>query len=151
VNAFRLSHTLHIVKQFSKSSGTSNKLLSFWMLILLEVVLTERALLVPTFFSDPLVCYSSWKQSSIAQSTTEAEYVPGASCCSQILWIVYTMRDFGVIFERVPLMCDNTTAISIGKTPVFYKRMKHLKVRYHFLRDHVEKGDIKRRYIDTDR
>jgi hypothetical protein len=61
------------------------------------------------------------------------------------------MRDFGVIFERVPLMCDNTSAISIAKNPVFHKRMIHLERRHHFLRDHVEKGDIEMRYIDIER
>jgi hypothetical protein len=55
------------------------------------------------FLGSSLICWSSQKQSSIAQSTTEAEYVADASCCSQILWIVHTMRDFGVNFERVPL------------------------------------------------
>jgi hypothetical protein len=73
------------------------------------------------------------------------------SCCSQILWIVHTMTDFGVIFERVPLMCDNTSAISVAKNLVFHKRMRHLERRHHFLRDHVEKGDIEMRYIDTKR
>jgi hypothetical protein len=61
------------------------------------------------------------------------------------------MRDFRVIFERVLLMCDNTSAISIAKNLVFHKRMRHLERRHHFLRDHVEKGDIKMRYIDTER
>jgi hypothetical protein len=61
------------------------------------------------------------------------------------------MRDFGVSFERVPLMCDNTSAISIAKNLVYHKRMRHLKRRHHFLRDHVEKGNIKMRYIDTER
>jgi hypothetical protein len=51
------------------------------------------------------------------------------------------MRDFGVIFKRFPLMCDNINAISVAKNPVFHKRMKHLEWRHHFLRDHVEKGD----------
>jgi hypothetical protein len=64
---------------------------------------------------------------------------------------VHTMRGFGVIFERVPLMCDNTNAISIAKNVVFHKRIKHLEVRYHFLRDHVEKRDIEMRYIDIER
>jgi hypothetical protein len=64
---------------------------------------------------------------------------------------MHIMRDFGVIFKKVPLMCDNTCAISEVKNPVFHKRMKHLKVRHHFLRDHMEKGDIKMRYIDTER
>jgi hypothetical protein len=91
------------------------------------------------------------KQSLVTQSTTEAEYVAAASCSSQIMWIVHTMRDFRVIFERVPLMCDNTGAISIAKNLIFHKRMRHLERRHHFLRDHVEKGDIKMRYIDTER
>jgi hypothetical protein len=70
VHTFRLPHALHIVKQISEFSGISNKLLSllfdillllrwillaFRMLILLEVVLTERALLVPAIISDPLL------------------------------------------------------------------------------------------------
>jgi hypothetical protein len=61
------------------------------------------------------------------------------------------MRDFGVSFERVPLMCDNTSAISVAKNPVFHKRMRHIERRHYFLRDHVEKGDIEMRYIDTER
>jgi hypothetical protein len=103
------------------------------------------------FLVSSLICWSSWKQSSVAQSTTEAKYVAAASCCSQILWIVHTMKDFGVRFERVPLMCDNTSAISVAKNPIFHKKMRHVERRHHFLRDHVEKGDIKMRYIDTER
>jgi hypothetical protein len=60
------------------------------------------------------------------------------------------MRDFRVIFKRVPLMCDNTSAISIAKNSVFHKRMRHLEKRHNFLRDHVEKGDIEMRYIDRE-
>jgi hypothetical protein len=61
------------------------------------------------------------------------------------------MRDFGVRIERVPLMCDNTSAISIAKNPVFHKKMRHVERRHHFLGDHVEKGGIEMRYIDTER
>jgi hypothetical protein len=61
------------------------------------------------------------------------------------------MRDFGVIFERVSLICNNISAISVAKNIVFHKRMRHLKMRHHFLRYHVEKGDIEMRYIDTER
>jgi hypothetical protein len=61
------------------------------------------------------------------------------------------MRDFGAIFERVPLMCNNTSAILIAKNLIFHKKMRHIERRHHFLRDHVEKGDIEMRYIDTER
>jgi hypothetical protein len=60
------------------------------------------------------------------------------------------MRGFGVKFERAPLMCDNTSAISVAKNLVFHKKMGHIERRHHFLIDHVEKGDIEMRYIDTD-
>jgi hypothetical protein len=60
------------------------------------------------------------------------------------------MTDFGVMFERVFLMCDNTSAISVAKNPVLHKKIRHVERRHHFLRDHVEKGDIEMRYIDTE-
>jgi hypothetical protein len=49
------------------------------------------------------------------------------------------MRDFEVRFERVPLMCDNTSSILVAINPVFHKKMRHVERRHHFLRDHVEK------------
>jgi hypothetical protein len=61
------------------------------------------------------------------------------------------MRDFGVIFERVPLMCDNTSVISVARNPVFHKKMRHVERRHYSLRYHVKKEDIEMRYIDTER
>jgi hypothetical protein len=48
-------------------------------------------------------------------------------------------------------MCDSSSAICLAQNPVFHGREKHIKVRHHFLRDHVEKGDIEIKYIDIDR
>ena len=101
------------------------------------------------FLGSSLVCWSSRKQSSVAQSTTEAEYVAAASCCSQILWIMYTMSDYGVSYKNVPLMCDSSSAICLAKNPVLHGRVKHINVRHHFLRDHWEKGDIEMKFIET--
>jgi hypothetical protein len=56
-----------------------------------------------------------------------------------------------VSFERVPLMYDNTSPISVAKNPVFHKRIRHLERRHCFLRDHIEKGNIEMRYIDNER
>jgi hypothetical protein len=93
---------------------------------------------------------SSHKQTSSAQSTIAAKYVVDASCCSQILWIVHTIRDYRVTYKSVPLMCDSSNSICLAQTPVFHGRAKHIKVRHRFLRDHVEKGDIEIKYIDTE-
>ncbi|WVZ93323.1 hypothetical protein U9M48_039311 [Paspalum notatum var. saurae] len=89
-----------------------------------------------------LVSWSSHKQASVALSTTEAEYVATASCCSQVLWMKATLSDFGLRFGKIPLLVDSTSAISVAKNPVLHSRTKHIDVRFHFLRDHYEKGDI---------
>ncbi|WVZ93392.1 hypothetical protein U9M48_039374 [Paspalum notatum var. saurae] len=89
-----------------------------------------------------LVSWSSRKQASVALFTTEAEYVAAASCCSQLLWMKATLSDFGLRFGSIPLLVDSTSAISVAKNPVLHSRTKHIDVRFHFLRDHYEKGDI---------
>ncbi|WVZ93812.1 hypothetical protein U9M48_039767 [Paspalum notatum var. saurae] len=89
-----------------------------------------------------LISWSSRKQASVALSTTEAEYVAAASCCSQLLWMKATLSDFGLRFGRIPLLVDSTSDISVAKNPVLHSKTKHIDVRFHFLRDHYEKGDI---------
>jgi hypothetical protein len=101
------------------------------------------------FLGSSLVSWASRKQSSVAQSTTEAEYVATASCCSQLLWITYTMSDFGEDYTHVPLQCDSTSAISVAKNPVLHSKTKNIEVRYHFLRDNVEKGKITLIHVPT--
>jgi hypothetical protein len=101
------------------------------------------------FLGSSLVFWSSRKQSSVAQSTTEAEYVAAASCCSQLLWITYTMSDFSEEYTHVTLHCDSTSAISVAKNPVLHSKTKHIEVRYHFLRDNVEKGRITLIHVST--
>jgi hypothetical protein len=54
-------------------------------------------------------------------------------------------------YKSIPLMCDNFSAICLAQNPIFHGRAKHIKVRHHFLRDHIEKGDIVMKYIDIDR
>jgi hypothetical protein len=101
------------------------------------------------FLRSSLVHWSSHKQSSITQSITKAEYVAVAACCSQLLWMIATLRDFGLEFRRVPLFCDSTRAISVAKNPVLHSKTKHIEVRFHFLPNHYEKGDIDLHHIDT--
>ncbi|WVZ89406.1 hypothetical protein U9M48_035819, partial [Paspalum notatum var. saurae] len=73
-----------------------------------------------------LVSWFSRKQASVALSTTEAEYVAAASCCSQLLWMKATLSDFGLRFGRIPLIVDSTSAISVAKNPVLHSRTKHI-------------------------
>jgi hypothetical protein len=61
------------------------------------------------------------------------------------------MRDYGVTYKSVPLICDSSNAICLAHNPVFHGRAKHIKVRHHFLRYHIKKGDIEMKFIDTER
>jgi hypothetical protein len=65
-----------------------------------------------------LVSWSSKKQNSVALYTTEAEYIPTASCCAQLLWMKQTLLDYGVKFDCIPLLCDNESAIKIATNSV---------------------------------
>jgi hypothetical protein len=69
------------------------------------------------FLGSSLVSWPSRKQLSVSQSTTEADYVAAASCCSQLLWITYTMSDFGEEYTHVPLQCDSNSATLLGIRP----------------------------------
>ena len=65
--------------------------------------------------------------------------------------MIATLRDNGLVFaERMPLFCDSTSAISVGKNPCLHSRSKHIDVRFHFLRDQYKKGVIDLIHVDTD-
>ncbi|KAK6163686.1 hypothetical protein DH2020_000550 [Rehmannia glutinosa] len=98
-----------------------------------------------------LISWFSKKQNSIATSTAKAEYISAGSCCAQVLWMRQQLRDYEVEEKEIPIMCDNTSAIAITQNHVLHSRIKHIDVRYHFIRDHVEKKDITLEYISTDK
>ncbi|XP_057547794.1 secreted RxLR effector protein 161-like, partial [Amaranthus tricolor] len=102
------------------------------------------------FLGNSLISWYSKKQNSVALSTAEAEYIAAGACCSQILWIAQQLRDLGVDLKGIPIKCDNTSAICITKNPVQHSRTKHIEVRHHFIRDHVEKGNISLSFISTE-
>jgi hypothetical protein len=60
-----------------------------------------------------------------------------------------TLRDYGYKLTKVPLLCDNESAIRMADNPVEHSRTKHIGIRYHFLRDHQQKGDIEIAYVNT--
>ena len=60
-----------------------------------------------------------------------------------------TLKDYGVLLDKVPLLCDNDSAIKISYNPVQHSRTKHIEIRHHFIRDHVARGDIDLSYVGT--
>ncbi|GJR10955.1 retrovirus-related pol polyprotein from transposon TNT 1-94 [Tanacetum coccineum] len=90
-------------------------------------------------------CLTSWfskKQTALAISTTEAEYISVGKTCQQALWMKQALINYDVQLDDVPIMCDNKGAIDLSKNPVQHSRTKHIEIRHHFLRNNVQKGHI---------
>eukprot|EP00253_Pinus_taeda_P035842 PITA_35842 len=102
------------------------------------------------FMGSRLVSWLSKKQSSIALSTAEAEYVAAASCCTQLLWMMQTLQDYQITCTPpISILCDNTSAINISKNPVMHSKTKHIPIKYHFLREQVLEQKVKLEYVPS--
>jgi hypothetical protein len=101
------------------------------------------------FFGRSLVSWSSKKQNSVALSTTEVECIAVGSYCAQLLWMRQTLKDYDYSMNHIPLLCDNESAIKIAYNPCEHLRIKHIDIRYLFLRDHFIKGDIVISHVET--
>eukprot|EP00253_Pinus_taeda_P003957 PITA_03957 len=102
------------------------------------------------FMGSRLISWFSKKQSSIALSTAEAEYVAAASCCTQLLWMMQTLQDFQITCTPpISILCDNTSSISISNNPVMHSKTKHIPIKYHFLREQVLEQKVKLEYVPS--
>nr|GFB22866.1 putative ribonuclease H-like domain-containing protein [Tanacetum cinerariifolium] len=97
-----------------------------------------------------LISWQCKKQTIVATSSTEAEYVAAASYCGQVLWIQNEMLDYGINFMNTTIFIDNQSTICIVKNPVFHQRTNHIEIRHYFIRDANEKNLIQVLKIHTD-
>jgi len=97
------------------------------------------------------VTWASRSQKSVAQSTTEAEYVALADCIKDVIWGRQLLTDLGLA-QNIPteVSSDNQAAIKLVQNPVYHKRTKHIGVRHHFIRDEQEKQHIAVKFVPTD-
>nr|GEY88876.1 retrovirus-related Pol polyprotein from transposon TNT 1-94 [Tanacetum cinerariifolium] len=102
------------------------------------------------FLGKKLVSWSSKKQDCTALSITKAKYVSLSACCAQVLWMRTQLTDYGFHFNKIPIYCDSKSAIAISYNSVQHSRTKHIVVRYHFIKEHVEKGTIELYFVKTD-
>nr|GEY12766.1 retrovirus-related Pol polyprotein from transposon TNT 1-94 [Tanacetum cinerariifolium] len=102
------------------------------------------------FLGEKLVNWSSKKQDCTALSTAKAEYLSLFACCAQVLWMRTQLTDCGFHFNKIPIYCYSKSAITISCNPVQHTRTKHIAVRYHFIKEQVEKGTIELYFVKTD-
>ena len=98
-----------------------------------------------------IVSWCCKKQNSVALFMAEAEYVVASSCCVQVLWMKYQLKDYGISLDHIPIKCYNTSAINLSKNPIQYSRTKHIEIKYHFIRDYVQKGDVELEFVSTEK
>ncbi|GJS08166.1 hypothetical protein Tco_0364962 [Tanacetum coccineum] len=101
------------------------------------------------FLGHRLVSWSSKKQKSTAISTTEAEYIALSGCCAQILWMRSQLRDYGFVFNKIPMYCDNQSAIALCCNSVQHSRSKHIDIRHHFIKEQVERKVVELYFVET--
>jgi hypothetical protein len=96
------------------------------------------------------VSWSLKKQTSVALSSTEAEYITGAHAAKELIWLrqLLTRLDLATNTPTTLLM-DNQSAIAIAKNPAFHERTMHIEVHYHFLKKMVKDKKIKLEYVPT--
>nr|GEY61821.1 retrovirus-related Pol polyprotein from transposon TNT 1-94 [Tanacetum cinerariifolium] len=102
------------------------------------------------FLGDRLVSLSSKRHKSVAISSTKAKYIALSGCCAQVLWMRSQLTDYGLGFNKIPMYCDNKSAISLCCNNVQHSRSKHIDIRYHFVKEQVKKGVIELYFVNTE-
>nr|GEU89775.1 retrovirus-related Pol polyprotein from transposon TNT 1-94 [Tanacetum cinerariifolium] len=102
------------------------------------------------FLGERLISWSSKRKKSAGISSTKAEYIALSGCCAQILWMRSQLSDYGLGFNKIPMYCDNKSAIALCCNNVQHSRSKHVDIRYHFIKEQVENGVIELYFVNTE-
>ncbi|GJV64299.1 retrovirus-related pol polyprotein from transposon TNT 1-94 [Tanacetum coccineum] len=113
-----------------------------------ERILTD--IILQPFLGDRLVSWSSKRQKSAAISSTKAEYIARSGCCAQVLWMRLQLTDCGLGFNKIPMYCDNKSAIALCCNNVQHPRSKHIDIRFHFIKEQVKNGVVELYFVNTE-
>ncbi|GKB06072.1 retrovirus-related pol polyprotein from transposon TNT 1-94 [Tanacetum coccineum] len=94
------------------------------------------------FLGEKLVSWSFKKQDFTVLSLS--------ACCAQVIWMRTKLLDYGYKYNKIPMYCDSKSVIAISYNPVQHSRTKHINIRYHFIKEHVEKGTVKLYFVRTE-
>ena len=102
--------------------------------------------------ADAAVTWTLRMQKTVARSSTEAEYMALFEACLEIAWLTTLQREIGYGSKGpVSLIADNQGGIFLAVNPAHDRRLKHINIRYHFIREYVEEGRINIIYVSTDK
>ncbi|GJU37819.1 retrovirus-related pol polyprotein from transposon TNT 1-94 [Tanacetum coccineum] len=99
---------------------------------------------------DKLVSWSLKRQKNAAISSTEVEYIVLSGCCAQVLWIRPQLTDYGLGFNKIPMYCDNKSAIALCCNNVQHSRSKHIDIRFHFIKEQVENKVVELYFVNME-
>ncbi|GJU80515.1 retrovirus-related pol polyprotein from transposon TNT 1-94 [Tanacetum coccineum] len=102
------------------------------------------------FLGGKFVSWSSKKQDFTAMSTAGAEYVSLSACCAQVIWMRTQLLDYGYKYNQISMYYDSKSPIAISCNPVQHSKTKHIDIRYHFIKEHVEKGTVEIYFVGTE-
>lgn len=104
-----------------------------------------------TFLASGPISYKAQQQSTVALSSTEAEYIASAIATKELVWLQRFLGELNVELRNAPeLLCDNQSALRLIKNPEFHQRSKHIDVAYHFVRDKYEEGLFVLKYVSSE-
>ncbi|KAL9409330.1 hypothetical protein AB3S75_047673 [Citrus x aurantiifolia] len=96
------------------------------------------------------ISWKSKKQHTVARSSTEAEYRAMATVTCELKWLKGLLMSLRVDHSRpMHLYCDSQVALHLATNPVFHERTKHIEVDYHFIRDEIQRRNIRPAYVST--
>jgi hypothetical protein len=112
---------------------------------------TERVLPdIVISLGSAMISWSSRKQGSIAQSTVEAKYIAASVASREAVWLRKLLSYlFSAELEPTVIHCDNQSCIKLFENPEFHDRSKHIEMRYHYVRDMVQKNILSIHYVPT--
>ncbi|GKC78842.1 putative ribonuclease H-like domain-containing protein, partial [Tanacetum coccineum] len=99
------------------------------------------------FLGCRLISWQCKKQTMVANSTTEDEYISSSNYYGQVLWIQNQLMDYGYNFMQTKIHIDNESNIRIVNNPIFHTKTKHIEIRHHFIIDSNEKKLIQMREL----
>ncbi|GJW86569.1 hypothetical protein Tco_0161909 [Tanacetum coccineum] len=84
------------------------------------------------------------------KSSSSLSYAYLSACYAQVIWMKTQLLDYGYRYNKIPMYCDSKSAIAISCNLIQHSRTKHINTRYHFIKEHIEKGTIELYFVGTE-